>query len=63
VVNNFRGFFGILDTPFLDKALSNLDSDYDCDECTYKGKNVSMAEYVQEKYGESTMRLIELLLR
>jgi hypothetical protein len=63
VVNNFRGFFGILDTPFLDEALSKLDSDYDCNECSYKGKNVSMAEYVQEKYGEPTMRLINLLLR
>jgi hypothetical protein len=63
VVNNFRGFFGCLDTPFLDEALSRLDSDYDCNECTYKGKNVSMAEYIQEKYGETTVKLIKLLLR
>lgn len=63
VVNNFRGFIGLLDVTFLDEALSRLDSDYDCNECTYKGKNVSMAEYVQEKYGEPTMRLINLLLR
>jgi len=63
VVNNFRGFFGCLDTPFLDEALSRLDSDYNCNECTYKGKNVSMAEYIQEKYGETTVKLIEMLLR
>ena len=63
VVNNFRHFIGLLDVTFLDEALSNLDTDYDCYQCTYKGKNVSMAEYVQEKYGEPTMRLIELLLR
>lgn len=63
VVNNFRSFFGILDTPFLDKALSRLDSDYDYDECSYKGKKVSMSEYVQEKYGEPTKHLIDLMLR
>ena len=62
VVNNFRHFIGLLDVAFLDEALSNLDTDYNCSECTYKGKNVSMAEYVQEKYGEPTMRLIKLLL-
>ena len=63
VVNNFRGFFGCLDIPFLDKALSRLDSDYDGNKCTYKRKNVSMAEYIEEKYGETTVKLIELLLR
>jgi len=63
VVNNFRGFFGILDTTFLDEALSKLDSDYNCNECTYKGKNVSLAEYIEEKYGEPTVKLIELLFR
>lgn len=62
VVNNFRHFIGLLDVVFLDEALSNLDPDYDCNQCTYKGKNVSMSEYVQEKYGEPTMRLINLLL-
>ena len=63
VVNNIRHTFGMLDVIFLDEALSRMDSDYDCNECTYKGKNVSMAEYVQEKYGEPTMQLINLLLR
>ena len=63
VANNFRHFIGLLDVVFLDEALSNLDTDYDCNQCTYKGKNVSMAEYVQEKYGETTVKLIELLLR
>lgn len=62
VVNNFRGFFGILDTSFLGEALSKLDSDYNDKECSYKGRNVSLAEYIEEKYGEPAVRLIKLLL-
>ena len=63
VVNNFRHFLGLLDVTFLDEALSNLDSEYDCVNCTYKGKEISMKEYIREKYGEPTMCLIDLLLR
>ncbi len=63
VVNNIRHFFGMLDVIFLDEALSRMDSDYDCNECTYKGKEISMKEYIREKYGEPTMCLINLLLR
>jgi hypothetical protein len=63
VVNNIRHTFGMLDVIFLDEALSRMDSDYDCNECAYKGKEISMKEYIREKYGEPTMRLIKLLLR
>jgi len=41
--------FDIGDT---DEALGRLDPEYNDAECTYKGKIVSMREYVTEKYGK-----------
>lgn len=35
----------------------------DENEGAYKGKEVSMKEYILEKYGEPTMFLIDMLLR
>lgn len=62
IVNNLRHFIGLLDVTFLDDALSRIDSEYDNVNCTYKGKEISMKEYIKEKYGEAAMRLVSLLL-
>jgi hypothetical protein len=63
VANNIRGFFGILDVIFLESRLAALDAEYEPSKCRYKGKeNVSTKDYIEEKYGEPTVRLIEKLL-
>lgn len=52
--------FGFLDICELDERLTKLDSDYDNVNCTYKGKeNVSMSDYVSEKYGQPASDFIQ----
>lgn len=65
VVNLFRVFyiFPILDLEFLDRRLSELDSDYDCANCTYQGQaNVSLEAYITIKFGHPTTKLIEKMI-
>jgi len=48
-----------IDILKLDKEFERRDSEYNSDECTYKGKeNYSMAMYVEEKYGEEACKFI-----
>ena len=60
VVNEFRCFFGMLDVLRLDKRLSEMDAEYDCNQCTYKGESgVSMEKYIREKYGNVTAKFVK----
>ena len=56
--------FGIysFDIIELDKVLNRLDSEYDNINCLYKGKNVSMSEYIDLKYGKQYTEMIDRLL-
>jgi hypothetical protein len=45
-----------------DEALSKKDHEYDCVECTYKGKPTCMRDYILVKYGEEAATIIERLL-
>lgn len=51
-----------LDITVLDERLSKIDPEYDPDECTYNGKNVSMSEYVELKYGKLGVGILQKLL-
>lgn len=48
-----------LDIIGLDAELSNMDSEYNATEATYKGVKVSMKEYVTQKYGKLYADIIE----
>lgn len=49
--------------PKLDLMLSQLDPEYDSENCMYKGlPNYSVKMYIQEKYGNRAAELIEILL-
>jgi hypothetical protein len=50
-----------LDIIALDEKLSANDSEYNNSECTYKGKACSMKEYINRKFGERAVELINLL--
>jgi hypothetical protein len=65
VCNAIRGayWFDLVDIISLDQSLSRMDSDYDCVKATYKGKPISMKDYVALKYGELTSRFIELAIK
>lgn len=52
----------LLDIVELDEGLSRADPDYDCVECLYKGKNVSMKDYVNLRYGTDYVKIIELVI-
>ena len=56
----FGGF--MFDIIRFDENLSVLDSDYDCNKCTYKGKNISTSDYVKLKFGEQYVKVIDLLI-
>ena len=47
----------------LDNRLSEVDPDYDAENATYKGEEVSMKEYITTKFGEPTAKLLEKLMR
>lgn len=57
------GFFNIFDIRALDNLLANKDKEYDNVNCTYKGKeNVSMNEYVAEKFGKVYSDMLRKLI-
>lgn len=47
-----------IDILKLDDEFSKRDSDYNGRECTYKGKSVSLAEYIEIKYGEEAFKFV-----
>lgn len=50
----------IVDTFKLDEDLAANDEDYDNVKCTYKGKpNYSMEMYLQEKFGDTAVSIVE----
>ena len=51
-----------IDVVKLDDTLGQMDDEYNPDECTYKGKNVSMSDYIKEKYGDDAFSIIKSLL-
>jgi hypothetical protein len=58
--------FGIftIDIWELDKKCGELDKDYNPILCTYKGKeNFSLKDYIQFKFGEKYVEIIELLTK
>lgn len=57
--------FGLFmfDITGVDKAFSEADKEYDCENCTYQGReNVSMKQYVELKYGSEYVKIIEALI-
>jgi hypothetical protein len=55
------GFFDIVAT---DKALSDVDKEYNGTECIFRTeKNVSMNNYVQQKYGDKAVQIIDTLIK
>lgn len=51
-----------LDVDKFDEALSKNDPEYDCKECTYKGNEVSIGEYLEIKYGTDIYNKIHRLV-
>ena len=51
-----------IDILKLDEFLDHNDPDYDAEECTYKGNNTSMIDYITEKFGKEANDLIERLI-
>lgn len=51
-----------LDVIKLDTLLDNKDPEYNAIKCTYKGLDISPAEYIETKYGEEAKLLIMDLL-
>lgn len=47
------------DIVAFDKWLTTNDPDYSGDECTYKGKKCSMRQYIELKYGEDYVKIVE----
>ena len=45
-----------------DDNLAVIDPEYDSLECTYKGKQISLDDYVTEKYGKEYSEIIERLI-
>lgn len=52
-----------LDTVAIDKNLASLDDDYDDDEATYKGKECSMKDYIDKRYGKPYSKIMNLLMK
>jgi hypothetical protein len=53
-----------LDIIKLDEMFAQRDTEYNADECTYKElENVSMAKYVELKYGNEAFQFIKSLLQ
>ena len=52
------GLFAI-DIVGLDQTFSKIDADYDAEKATYQGRPCSMREYVQIKYGDKYVEVIE----
>lgn len=53
-----------LDITALDEKFAQLDSEYNPNQCTYKGKeNVSLKDYVTEKYGKPYSDIIEACVK
>lgn len=51
-----------LDISNFDDNLTKNDTEYDNVNCTYKGKNVNVGEYIKLKWGESSYVIIQSLL-
>jgi len=51
-----------LDVGALDDTLSEADSEYDSENCVYKGNKCSMAEYVYRKYGADVLKKLKILI-
>jgi len=58
------GCFGLdmFDVVATDKAFSQIDEDYDDCNATYKGKEISMNKYVEQKYGKEYVEIINKLI-
>ena len=69
-LKEFHSIFGFpapmciigLDVIALDAELTRRDPQYDGQNCTYKGKNISMCGYVELKYGLEAAELIRSLI-
>lgn len=77
-VKNFKNIFGFappldgltslisndprIDIVKMDEKLSAMDPDYDNTECTYKGVEISMKNYVVKAYGNEAADAIETLI-
>lgn len=48
-----------VDTVALDKKFSEHDKDYNCHSGTYKGAKVSMAQYIELKWGKAAIKIFE----
>lgn len=53
--------FGYIDVVKLDEEFAARDGDYDPLNCKYQGSPKTMAEYVELKYGQTALALIEHL--
>lgn len=76
IPENFDGFFDYLSCDYMlscfgmysfdivsfDKKMSQIDSDYNNVECTYKGNKCSLSEYITLKYGEVYRNIIDKLI-
>lgn len=51
-----------LDICKLDDEFGKRDSEYDTENATYKGENVSMSDYIIKKWGERANQIINELI-
>jgi len=51
-----------LDITKVDDILDKIDEDYDAEKCTYQGKNVSMQEYLEIKYGKLASEAVSAMI-
>jgi hypothetical protein len=55
-------YIGTLDVNALGQWCAKNDTDFDWDNGTYKGEEISLSEYVETKYGKNVSDALDILL-